>query len=72
MEFTIAHRSEQNEANVWRKAACSMRAMAAGEVAQAIAKLPSGSQISASGFLTQASRTNSALVLHVLNFELIE
>lgn len=72
MEFAIAHRSEQNEADAWRKVGCVVKAIAAGEVAQNIAKLPTGTQVSVSGFLAQAGRDNSALVLHVQNFELIE
>ena len=72
VEVTMAHRSEQNEANVWRKVACVVQAIAAGVVAQEIAKLPAGTQVSVEGFLTQAGRSSSALVLHVLNFELIE
>lgn len=72
VEFTIAHRSEQNEANAWRKVSCVVKAIAAGELAQNIEKLPNRAQVSVSGFLTQAGRDNSALVLHVQNFELIE
>jgi primosomal replication protein N len=72
VDFTIAHRSEQKEANTVRKVDCVMKATAAEDLAQKIAKLPVGAQIKASGFLAQASRANSALVLHVQNFELIE
>ena len=72
VEFTIAHRSEQTEANAKRKVGCVVKAIAAGEMAQAIAQLPARAQVSVSGFLTQAGRNNQALVLHVQNFELIE
>jgi primosomal replication protein N len=72
VDFTIAHRSEQKEANTVRKVDCVMKATAAEDLAQQIAKLRVGAQIKASGFLAQASRANSALVLHVQNFELIE
>ena len=72
VDFTIAHRSEQKEANTLRKVDCVMKATAAENLAQKIAQLPVGSRIKASGFLAQASRGNLALVLHVQNFELIE
>jgi len=72
VEFTIAHHSEQKEANTLRKVDCVMQATAAEDLAQKIAKLPVGAQIKATGFLAQARRGNSALVLHVQNFELIE
>ncbi len=72
VDFTIAHRSEQKVANTVRRVDCVMKATAAEDLAQKIAKLPVGAQIKASGFLAQASRANSALVLHVQNFELIE
>ena len=72
VKFTIAHRSEQQEAGASRKSDCTVRAVAAGEVAQNIAQLPAHAQVSVSGFLAQASRTDSALVLHVQNFEWIE
>ncbi len=72
VDFTIAHRSEQKEANSLRKVGCAMKATAAEDLAQEIAKLPVGTLIKATGFLAQASRTDFALVLHVQNFELIE
>lgn len=70
--FSIAHRSEQQEADTRRKVACVVNALAAGELAQKIAHLADGAKIRVNGFLTQAGRANSALVLHVQNFELIE
>jgi primosomal replication protein N len=72
VEFTIAHRSEQKEANALRKLDYVLHAIAAEEMAQKIAQLPAKCTVKATGFLAKASRTDSALVLHVQNIELIE
>ena len=72
VEFTIAHRSEQKEAEVRRTVNARMPAIAAADMAQKIAQLALGTQVKASGFLAPAGRSNAAFVLHVLNIELIE
>jgi len=72
VDFTIAHKSEQQEANASRKAQCVVRAIAMEELAQKIAAFPKGAQVQATGFLAQASRTDTALVLHVQKIELID
>lgn len=72
IEFTIAHRSEQLEANASRKVDCEISALAAEAVAEQVAKLAKGCQIKATGFLAKERRNSSALVLHVQNIELIE
>ena len=72
VDFTIAHKSEQQEANASRKAQCVMRAIAMEELAQKIATFPKGALVKATGFLAQAGRTDPGLVLHVQKIELIE
>ena len=72
VEFTIAHRSEQKEANALRKVNYVLHAIAVEEMAQKIAQLPAKCTVKAIGFLAKASRTDSALVLHVQTIELIE
>ena len=72
VEFTIAHRSEQNEANALRKVDCVMQAIAAAEIAHKVGELRVGTRLKATGFLAAAGRAKSTLQLHVLNIELIE
>lgn len=72
VDFTIAHHSEQQEANASRKANCVLRAIAMETLAQKIATLPKGTLVKATGFLAQAGRTDPGLVLHVQKIELIE
>ncbi len=70
--FTIAHRSEQKEANVPRKVNYVLHAIAVEEVARQVVQLPEKCTVKATGFLTKAGRADPTLVLHVQNIELIE
>lgn len=72
VDFTIAHRSEQQEAKASRKVQCVVQAIAMEDLAQKIAAFPKGASVKATGFLAQASRTDSKLVLHVQKIELID
>ena len=72
VEFSIAHRSDQLEAEALRKVECLIKAVATEQLAQRVAKFPIGAPIKATGFLAKTGRSNLALVLHVQNIELIE
>jgi len=72
VNFSIVHRSEQDEAKAKRKTEFVMQAMAVENVAQQMMQLAIGKQIQATGFLAPANRNDPSLVLHVYKIELIE
>jgi primosomal replication protein N len=70
VSFSLSHASEQMEAGAARAVACEVAALALGEVAIEIAKIPAGTAIAVQGFLSRKAMRSDALVLHVNRFKL--
>ncbi|WP_275412317.1 MULTISPECIES: primosomal replication protein N [Deefgea] len=72
IDGTIAHLSSQLELGKARKVEFEISFLAMGNVAQAIAQLPSNPLIKCKGFLAAKNqRTRHILVLHIDAFELL-
>lgn len=69
LSLTLLHASEQPEAGGRRKVECEVGAVAFGEVARALARLPIGTALRCEGFLARRYRTGAALCLHIAHFE---
>ncbi len=72
IDLVLAHRSEQREAGGVRRVDCEIAAVAFGETAEAIAKLPAGAALRCEGFLARRWRTGTTLALHVDRIEPID
>ena len=69
LECMLEHTSVQAEAGGNRKVDCELAAVAFGESALALAKVPAGTALRCKGFLTRRYRTGIAIALHVNEFE---
>jgi len=69
IDCTLHHQSTQAEADGQRKVECEMHAVAFGEVAQALSRIPAGRVIGCEGFLARRYRTGPAVALHITRFE---
>jgi primosomal replication protein N len=70
IEMKIRHASMQQEAGAERQVQCEITALALGEAAQQAARLQTGRQVKAIGFLAQRSLRNTQLVLHIEQIKL--
>ncbi len=71
LECVLRHASVQPEADGERKVDCELAAIAFGEPAQSLARLPVGSALRCKGFLARRYRTGITVALHVNEFELL-
>ena len=71
--FSIDHRSVQNEAGMDRQAFVRIQVMATGHVTQLTRELIAGNQVKVSGFLNRhkSRNGNPILVLHARKIEMI-
>lgn len=65
IEMKIRHASTQMEAGAERQVQCEITALALGKAAEQAARLQTGQQVKAEGFLAQRSLRNTQLVLHI-------
>ena len=72
VECVLKHASTQREAGANRNVDCEIAAVAFGEPALALAKLPPGSALRCTGFLARRYRTGITLLLHVNEFETLD
>lgn len=73
--FPLEHESKQTEAGVVRKVRCRITVVASGKALQPqIQQLDEGMQVRVQGFLSYESsrQTESRLVLHIQNIDVIE
>jgi primosomal replication protein N len=70
LQFKLAHVSQQIEAGRERTVNCEIEAMAFGDVATRIARLPPESRVKLSGFLDRKGARNPMPNLHVIEFEI--
>ncbi len=71
-ECVLRHASTQREAGGERKVECEMAAVAFGELALALSKIPVGAALRCTGFLARRWRTGITVALHVNEFETME
>ena len=69
LECLLKHASIQPEAGGNRKVDCEIAAVAFGEPAVALARVPAGTALRCSGFIARRYRTGAAVALHVNEFE---
>lgn len=67
LDCTLTHASTQEEAGGQRQVDCELHAVAFGSVAQALVRLPAGSELRCEGFLARRYRTGTSLALHITN-----
>ena len=72
LECVLKHASIQPEAGGNRKVDCEIAAIAFGEPATALARVPTGTTLRCTGFLARRYRTGITLLLHVNEFETLE
>lgn len=65
LSLTFHHASMQDEAGGQRKVELEIAAVAFGKIAEALAKLPTGTAIRCEGFLARRYRTGTTLSLHI-------
>ena len=71
-ECVLKHVSIQPEAGGSRKVDCEIAAVAFGEPAIALARVPTGTALRCSGFLARRYRTGISVALHVNEFETLD
>ena len=64
------HASEQFEAKIRRRVECEVEATAFGELAEQIAKMRTGQDVTIKGFLAKKNFRNAKLVLHISAIEI--
>ena len=69
LECVLKHASIQPEAGGKRKVDCEIAAVAFGEPAVALARVPAGTALRCSGFIARRYRTGAVVALHVNEFE---
>ena len=72
LECTLKHASVQPEAGGNRKVDCELAAVAFGEPALALARVPAGTALRCKGFLARRYRTGITVALHVNEFETLD
>ncbi len=65
LSLTLHHVSEQPEAGGRRRVDCEIAAVAFGETAAGLARLPAGAALRCEGFLARRWRTGTTLALHI-------
>jgi len=69
LEFVLKHSSVQAEAGGNRQVDCELAALAFGEPAISLAKVPRGTALRCKGFLARRYRTGVTVAMHVNEFE---
>jgi primosomal replication protein N len=72
LECVLKHASVQPEAGGERSVDCELAAVAFGEPAKALAKVPNGTALRCKGFLARRYRTGVTVAMHVNEFELLK
>jgi primosomal replication protein N len=72
LECVLKHASVQREAGGQRRVDCELAAVAFGEPAIALARLPAGTALRCHGFLARRYRTGITVALHVDEFETLD
>ena len=72
LECVLKHASIQPEAGGNRKVDCEIAAVAFGEPAIALARVPAGTALRCSGFIARRYRTGVSVALHVNEFETLD
>ena len=72
LECVLKHASVQPEAGGNRKVDCEIAAVAFGEPAIALARVPTGTALRCKGFLARRYRTGITVALHVNEFETLD
>jgi primosomal replication protein N len=72
LDCVLKHASTQPEAGGGRKVECELAAVAFGDPAKALAKLPAGTAVRCQGFLARRYRTGITVALHVNQFETLD
>jgi primosomal replication protein N len=72
VELTVSHASRQAEAGRERAVELEMRALAAGDAAERLARTPLGAGVRLAGFLAHRGRGRVQLELHIQTFEYID
>ncbi len=72
LECVLKHASVQPEAGGERKVDCELAAVAFGEPAIALARVPNGTPLRCTGFLARRYRTGITVALHVDEFETLD
>ncbi len=72
LECVLRHASIQPEAGGNRKVDCEIAAVAFGEPAIALARVPAGTALRCSGFIARRYRTGITVALHVNKFETLD
>ena len=72
LECVLKHASVQPEAGGNRKVDCEIAAVAFGEPAIALARVPKGTALRCKGFLARRYRTGITVALHVNEFETLD
>ena len=72
LECVLRHASRQPEAGGERSVECELAAVAYGEPAQRLARVPNGTPLRCTGFLARRYRTGITVAMHVNEFELLE
>jgi primosomal replication protein N len=70
LECVLKHASVQPEAGGERRVECELAAVAFGEKAVSLARVPNGTELRCQGFLARRYRTGITVVLHVNEFEI--
>ena len=69
LECVLRHASVQPEAGGERRVECELAAVAFGEPALALSRIPAGTELRCKGFLARRYRTGVTLALHLNEFE---
>ena len=69
LECVLRHASVQPEAGGERRVECELAAVAFGERAIALSRIPAGTKLRCQGFLARRYRTGLTLALHLNEFE---
>jgi primosomal replication protein N len=72
LEFSLGHRSRQEEAGGDRRVECEVACVAVGSVTGLANAADLGTSLTVSGFLAARSLKTRALVLHVKEIEFLE
>ena len=72
LDCMLKHASVQAEAGSKRAVDCELAAVAFGDPARALAKVPMGTAVRCRGFLARRYRTGVAVALHVNEFETLD
>ena len=72
LECVLKHASIQSEAGGERKVDCEIAAVAFGQPAVALARVPMGTPLRCKGFLARRYRTGITIALHINEFETLD